>query len=129
LGLGLAAACGGVLPWNFPRARVFLGDTGSHVVGYLLAGLVVENWAGQSVTGAGGVVAPLWAVAVPVADFGQVTFRRWRRGQALWTGDTTHLSHELARRGLGPVGAVVVLWAAAALAGSVGLAVRFWAAH
>ncbi len=119
------AACGallGFLPWNFPNARVFLGDAGSHLTGYLVAVLAIlphfhtkENPRGFT------VLAPLLILAVPLVDLAQVVVGRWRRGQPFYVGDTNHLSHLLTRAGLSRPKAVLALWAAAALLGAVPL--------
>jgi UDP-GlcNAc:undecaprenyl-phosphate GlcNAc-1-phosphate transferase len=110
----------GFLPYNFPQARSFLGDAGSHLVGYLLAVLAIlphfysplhpRPWA---------VISPLLILAVPLADLVQVVFLRWRMGRPFYVGDTNHLSHRLARAGLGRTTAVLLLWLAAAAAGAV----------
>jgi len=104
----------GFLPYNFPRARAFLGDSGSHLVGYLLAVLAIlphfysvrhpRPWA---------VLIPLLVLAIPLADLVWVVFLRWRIGQPFYQGDTNHLSHRLVRRGLTRTQAVLVIWLAA----------------
>jgi UDP-GlcNAc:undecaprenyl-phosphate GlcNAc-1-phosphate transferase len=101
----------GFLPYNFPRARAFLGDAGSHLVGYLLAVLAIlphfytvrhpNRWA---------VLIPLLVLAIPLADLVWVVFLRWRIGQPFYQGDTNHLSHRLVRRGLTQRQAVLVIW-------------------
>jgi UDP-GlcNAc:undecaprenyl-phosphate GlcNAc-1-phosphate transferase len=104
----------GFLPYNFPRARAFLGDAGSHLVGYLLAVLAIlphfytlrnqRRWA---------VLIPLLILAIPLADMVWVVVLRWRMRQAFYQGDTNHLSHRLVRRGLTRTQAVLLIWAAA----------------
>ena len=104
----------GFLPYNFPRARVFLGDAGSHLVGYLLAVLAIlphfytvrhpRRWA---------VLIPLVVLAIPLADLVWVVVLRWRIHQPFYQGDTNHLSHRLVRRGLTQTQAVLVIWLAA----------------
>jgi len=104
----------GFLPYNFPRARAFLGDAGSHLVGYLLAVLAIlphfytarhpRPWA---------VLIPLLVLAVPLVDLVWVVLLRWRLRRPFYQGDTNHLSHRLVRRGLSRTLAVLVIWAAA----------------
>jgi UDP-GlcNAc:undecaprenyl-phosphate GlcNAc-1-phosphate transferase len=104
----------GFLPYNFPSARAFLGDAGSHLVGYLLAVLAIlphfytvrhpRRWA---------VVIPLLVLSVPLLDMVWVVLLRWRIGQPFYQGDTNHISHRLVRRGLTRWQAVVVIWVAA----------------
>jgi UDP-GlcNAc:undecaprenyl-phosphate GlcNAc-1-phosphate transferase len=101
----------GFLPYNFPSARAFLGDAGSHLVGYLLAVLAIlphfysvrhlRPWA---------VLIPLLVLAIPLADLVWVVLLRWRIGQPFYEGDTNHLSHRLVRRGLTRAQAVLVIW-------------------
>jgi UDP-GlcNAc:undecaprenyl-phosphate/decaprenyl-phosphate GlcNAc-1-phosphate transferase len=101
----------GFLPYNFPRARAFLGDAGSHLVGYLLAVLAIlphfytarhpRRWA---------VLIPLLVLAIPLVDLVWVVVFRWRTGRPFYQGDTNHLSHQLVRRGLTRTQAVLVIW-------------------
>src|SRR5439155_19778995 len=110
----------GFLPYNFPRARAFLGDAGSHLVGYLLAVLAIlphfytsrhpRRWA---------VLIPLIVLAVPLMDLAWVVFLRWRISQPFYQGDTNHLSHRLVRLGLTQTRAVLVIWIVAALLGAL----------
>jgi UDP-GlcNAc:undecaprenyl-phosphate/decaprenyl-phosphate GlcNAc-1-phosphate transferase len=112
----------GFLPYNFPRARAFLGDAGSHLVGYLLAVLAIlphfytvrhpRHWA---------VLIPLLVLGIPLLDMVQVVIVRWRLGKPFYHGDTNHLSHRLVQFGLAKSTAVVVLWLASALLASLAL--------
>jgi UDP-GlcNAc:undecaprenyl-phosphate GlcNAc-1-phosphate transferase len=124
-----ALACGsllGFLPRNYPRATAFLGDSGSHLAGCLLAILPI-----LSILPAQGPAAPpappaallraLAIVGVPLADVAWIILFRWRAGQPLSVGDTNHLSHRLTRAGLSPARAVFVLWIAGALLGASAL--------
>jgi UDP-GlcNAc:undecaprenyl-phosphate GlcNAc-1-phosphate transferase len=110
----------GFLPFNFPRARVFLGDAGSHLLGYLMAVLAIlphfytqrhpRHWA---------VFIPLLVLAVPLADLVWVVILRTRIGLPFYMGDNNHLSHRLVRLGLSPVQAVLSIWLMAALLGGL----------
>jgi UDP-GlcNAc:undecaprenyl-phosphate GlcNAc-1-phosphate transferase len=109
----------GFLPYNFPRASAFLGDAGSHLVGYLLAVLAIlphfytslrpRRWA---------VLIPLAVLAIPLADLVWVVLWRWWHGKPFYQGDTNHLSHRLVRRGASRTRAVLIIWLAAALCGA-----------
>ncbi len=110
----------GFLPYNFPRARAFLGDSGSHLVGYLMAVLAIlphfytprhpHRWA---------VLVPLLVLAVPLLDMAWVVVLRSLKSQPFYVGDTNHLSHRLVRRGLSQSSAVATIWAAATVVGAL----------
>ncbi len=112
----------GFLPYNFPRASAFLGDAGSHLVGYLLAVLAIlphfytarrpRTWA---------VFSPLLILAVPLADLAWVVLLRWRKGKPFYIGDTNHLSHRLVQLGHSRVKAVLLIWLLAAIFGGLAL--------
>ncbi len=122
LALAMCGALVGFLPWNFPTGRVFLGDAGSHLVGFLVAVLAImpHFFTPQNPRGFA-VLAPLLILAVPLLDLIQVVIGRWRRGQPFYVGDTNHFSHLLVRRGLSRTAAVLVLWTIAALLGVIPL--------
>lgn len=112
----------GFLPYNFPKASVFLGDAGSHLVGYLLAVLaILPSFHTPEHPNAVAVLAPLVILAVPLGDLVCVVIIRYRAGKPFWIGDTNHLSHRLVRAGLSKSTAVLVIWMLAALAGAGGL--------
>ncbi len=124
LALLVAGALAGFLPYNFPRASVFLGDSGSHLVGYLLAVLAILPHFYSAKLAAPSrlaVLSPLFILAVPLVDLARVVCVRTLAGRPFWLGDTNHLSHRLVRAGLTKPQAVGVLWATAAVAGSLAL--------
>jgi UDP-GlcNAc:undecaprenyl-phosphate/decaprenyl-phosphate GlcNAc-1-phosphate transferase len=104
----------GFLPYNFPRARAFLGDAGSHLVGYLLAVLaILPHFYTVHHPHQFAVLIPLLVLAIPLADLVWVVLLRWRIHQPFYQGDTNHLSHRLVRRGLTRTQAVLAIWLAA----------------
>lgn len=122
--LAAAGACAGFLPYNFPNASVFLGDAGSHVIGYLLGTLSIQVWAvdGGAAQAAPRAFAILLVLAVPLLDITQVVAGRALGGRPVHVADTNHVSHRLVRVGFGPAGAVLVLWGIAAALGALGVA-------
>jgi UDP-GlcNAc:undecaprenyl-phosphate GlcNAc-1-phosphate transferase len=117
-------ACGallGFLPYNFPNARAFLGDAGSHLVGYLLAVLAIlpHFYSKQNPSRFAGlaVLSPLLVLAVPLADLAWVVILRTRARKPFWIGDTNHLSHRLVRAGMSRTRAVLVIWLIAVMIG------------
>jgi UDP-GlcNAc:undecaprenyl-phosphate/decaprenyl-phosphate GlcNAc-1-phosphate transferase len=116
----IAGALLGFLPYNFPNASAFLGDSGSHLVGYLLAVLgILPHFYTPRHPRTLAVLAPLLILAVPLADLAWVVLLRWRMGQPFYLGDTNHLSHRLVRRGLSAMQAVLVIWLLAAALGAL----------
>ncbi len=94
LAFALAAACLGFLPFNLPRARVFLGDVGSGALGYALAALAI--WlAMQDWMHAPGLLLPLSAFLV---DASLTLATRIVRGQAWWLPHTEHAYQHWTRR-------------------------------
>ena len=99
LAIALAGACLGFLLHNFPPARVFLGDAGSLLVGFLLAAIGLNlDLIGQS--GVIRVAVPLLALAVPLFDTTLVVIARFRDRRPVFRGGTDHSSHRLAAKGL-----------------------------
>lgn len=120
MGFIIAGALLGFLPYNFPKASAFLGDSGSHLVGYLLAILgILPHFYTPKHPRALAVLSPLLILAVPLGDMAWVVLLRWRRGKPFYIGDTNHLSHRLARRGLANTQAVVAIWSLAAATGAL----------
>jgi UDP-GlcNAc:undecaprenyl-phosphate GlcNAc-1-phosphate transferase len=109
-----AGALAGFLPYNFPKASAFLGDAGSHLVGYLLAVLaILPHFYSVKHAKPLAVLTPLLVLAVPLADLAWVVLLRWQAGKPFYVGDTNHLSHRLVRRGLTQTQAVCLIWAIA----------------
>jgi UDP-GlcNAc:undecaprenyl-phosphate GlcNAc-1-phosphate transferase len=119
-GFLMCGALAGFLPWNFPNARAFLGDAGSHLVGYLLAVMaILPHFYTKTNPRPLAVLAPLFVLAIPLLDLAQVSLFRTLNKKPFWIGDTNHLSHRLVRLGLSRTGAVLLLWLLAAILGAV----------
>jgi UDP-GlcNAc:undecaprenyl-phosphate GlcNAc-1-phosphate transferase len=104
----LAGSLLGFLPFNFPPARIFLGDTGSLLVGLLLAVIsLVQN---RKATLALTLAVPIVAMLVPMLDTLLAIVRRVRNGLHPFRGDTHHLHHRLLTLGLAPRRAVLLIW-------------------
>lgn len=90
----LAAGCAGFLPFNFPRARIFMGDVGSGALGYLVAGLLAL---GLSVTDSAPV---LWLMlpAVFLVDSGFTLLSRMLKGEPWMQPHTQHLYQRFVKR-------------------------------
>jgi UDP-GlcNAc:undecaprenyl-phosphate GlcNAc-1-phosphate transferase len=119
-GFLMCGALVGFLPWNFPEARAFLGDAGSHLVGYLLAVMaILPHFYSKQNPHPLAVLSPLLVLAVPLFDLAQVSVFRTLNKKPFWIGDTNHLSHRLTRTGMSRRQAVLLLWLAAATIGAI----------
>ncbi|HEY3761808.1 MAG TPA: MraY family glycosyltransferase [Verrucomicrobiae bacterium] len=108
----------GFLPWNFPNARAFLGDAGSHLVGYLLAVMaLLPHFYSKQNPHPLAVLSPLLVLAIPLFDLAQVVVTRTLNGKPFWIGDTNHVSHWLVRQGLTRSQAVLLIWLVAVMIG------------
>jgi UDP-GlcNAc:undecaprenyl-phosphate/decaprenyl-phosphate GlcNAc-1-phosphate transferase len=122
IGFLMCGALLGFLPYNYPNARAFLGDAGSHLVGYLLAVLaILPHFYSEHNPRPWAVFTPLLVLAVPLADLVWVVILRWRMGKPFYVGDTNHLSHRLVRRGFSKPRAVLLIWLCAVLIGAIAL--------
>jgi UDP-GlcNAc:undecaprenyl-phosphate GlcNAc-1-phosphate transferase len=92
MGFALIGALMGFLPHNFPPARVFLGDTGSLLLGYALALLALDGYQRVSLIT---FVVPLLALAVPILDTTLSIARRIYRRQPLFRADRLHMHHRI----------------------------------
>ncbi len=118
----MAGALTGFLPYNYPNAKAFLGDAGSHLSGYWLAILaILPHYYSRSTPNAWAVLSPLLVLAIPLGDMAYVVFLRTLKGQPFYIGDTNHLSHRLVRAGWSRPGAVALIWVVGALTGGIAL--------
>jgi len=92
LGLALVGALLGFLPHNFPPARIFLGDTGSTLIGYTLAIVALDSYRRVSLIT---FVVPLLALAVPILDTLLSIVRRVRLRAPILSADRMHMHHRL----------------------------------
>jgi UDP-GlcNAc:undecaprenyl-phosphate GlcNAc-1-phosphate transferase len=116
----------GFLPWNFPNARAFLGDAGSHLTGYLLAVLaILPHFYTKQNPHPLAVLTPLFVLAIPLIDLAQVSLFRTLNKKPFWLGDNNHLSHRLVRAGLSRTSAVLILWLAATIVGLIAFVFYF----
>ena len=102
MGLVLIGALLGFLVFNFPPAKIFMGDCGSMIVGFFVALLTLRTtyYNTEAGTKLYSVFMPAIVMAVPLYDFISVTFLRLKQGKSPFVGDTQHFSHRLKRRGL-----------------------------
>jgi len=104
----------GFLVFNFPPAKIFMGDGGSMVVGFFVALLSLRTTYYHEAIGGGfyAVFMPIIVMAVPLYDFISVTLLRISQGKSPFVGDTQHFSHRLKRRGLSDTQTALTLYLA-----------------
>ena len=120
----MGGACAGFLPHNFFPARIFMGDSGSMLLGLVLSGSAL-TLTGQFADGLGGagrrstaswfvmllpILLPISILIVPLADLVLAVVRRTRRGQAFYQPDKEHLHHRLLEIGHSQRRAVLIMW-------------------
>ncbi|MBA2383714.1 MAG: NAD-binding protein [Actinobacteria bacterium] len=121
----VALACAGFLPFNLRPGRpaaVFMGDSGSQVIGLALGALGLAATYKVAGTTLATLVLPLLVLAVPMLDTGLVTVLRLLEGRPVSQGGRDHTSHRLVYRGLSEKRAVLLLTAIAAGLGATSLA-------
>jgi UDP-GlcNAc:undecaprenyl-phosphate/decaprenyl-phosphate GlcNAc-1-phosphate transferase len=138
----LAGACIGFLPHNFYPARIFMGDSGSMLLGLVFSGSTLTltgqfaavqlSAEGDYQTGNGlvfllPILLPITMLVVPFADMALAVVRRTRRGQAFYHPDKEHLHHRLLEFGHSQRRAVVIMWLWAALIAFGAVAVTLYA--
>jgi UDP-GlcNAc:undecaprenyl-phosphate/decaprenyl-phosphate GlcNAc-1-phosphate transferase len=123
----------GFLPWNFHPARVFMGDSGSLLLGLVL-GVATVSGVGRNVQGPSGgdlavvaipILVPLLVLAVPLVDVALAIARRLRRGTGIGHADKEHIHHRLLEIGHSHRQAVLLMYAWSALVSACALAVAF----
>jgi len=124
LSLALALACAGFLPFNLrPRrsAAVFMGDSGSQMLGFALAAFGLSaSWKVAGTTVAT-LLLPILVLAVPILDTTLVTVVRLLDGRPVYQGGRDHTSHRLVYHGLSERRAVVLLAVISAALGTTSL--------
>ncbi len=118
-----AGAALGFLFRNFYPASVFMGDSGSNLLGYLLGvAAVVGSLKTPAVVA---LVVPLAVLAVPFLDTGFVIAKRLKYRRKPWLADANHFHHRMARIGFSQRRTVAYLYGWTVLLAGVGLALRF----
>ncbi|MBI5832218.1 MAG: undecaprenyl/decaprenyl-phosphate alpha-N-acetylglucosaminyl 1-phosphate transferase [Armatimonadetes bacterium] len=115
LAIALVGGLVGFLRLNFPPAKVFMGDGGALLLGYVLAAISVSGLMKSAALI--GVLAPLMVLALPMVDLVKVVAGRVMRGENPMKADRTHLHHRLADAGWSVYSALLFAYALAGLCG------------
>ena len=119
----VAGACFGFLHHNFYPARIFMGDSGSMLLGFILATLAIEGLLKTAATVA--LFFPLLVLAIPIVDTSFVLVKRLKHGRPLYAADRTHLHHRFANIGFSQRRAALYMYAWCGVLAGAALATRF----
>jgi len=109
LALGMVGSIFGFLFHNFPPAKVYMGDSGAYLIGFVIAALSLLNSEKGTVLAA--LIAPVLALALPIADVVFAMLRRGINGLPIFRPDRGHIHHRLRRAGLSRQKTIAVLYA------------------
>lgn len=109
----IAGACLGFLPYNFNPAKIFMGDTGSLFLGYMLAVISILG----SLKSTTALIIPIVALGLPIFDTTFAIVRRYLNGKPIMEADKGHLHHRLLHIGLSQKRAVLLLYLKSGLFG------------
>jgi UDP-GlcNAc:undecaprenyl-phosphate GlcNAc-1-phosphate transferase len=123
----LAGACAAFLVFNFHPAKVFMGDAGSMLLGFVIAGVAVSGVVKTSAAIA--IVAPLVVLAIPILDTSFVIMKRLKHGLPVYSADRSHFHHRFFTIGWSQRKTVLALYGWCALMCAVALTLRFLPYH
>ena len=115
----LSGAILGFLPYNFNPASIFLGDTGSQLLGFLLAAISIEGTIKSAAAFA--IAVPILALGLPIYDTIFAMIRRKINGKPIMQADRGHLHHRLLDMGLTQRQAVIIMYLISAVLGGIAI--------
>ncbi len=121
--LSLAGACVGFLRHNFYPAKIFMGDTGSLLLGFLLGAITVQGV--MKTLAASAFILPLLVMAIPIADTAFAIFRRVKKKRPISEPDRGHIHHRFLDRGFSQRRAVLFIYLWTSIFSLVALSLRF----
>ena len=122
----MASLCGAILGflwYNFNPATIFMGDSGSYFIGYMIAALSMMG--STKTQTAATLLIPVIALGIPLMDTVWATIRRFVVGRGLFTPDKDHFHHRLLKMGLSHRTAVLVLYSVSIVMGLAALSLVF----
>lgn len=119
----LAGTLIGFLRHNFNPARIFMGDSGSMFIGFILGAITVQSAAKSTATLA--LLVPLVIMGVPIFDTGYAIWRRFINKRPLTVADKEHIHHRLLKKGFSHKKVVLLIYAWTAALSGIGISLRF----
>src|SRR5690242_5752462 len=120
-------ACVGFLRHNFYPARIFMGDSGAMLLGFVLAALSVQGLLKTAAVAT--LFFPLVVLAVPILDTSFVVAKRLKYGRPVYSADRWHLHHRFMNIGYSQRRAALTMWAWCAVLSGAALSLRFLKPH
>ena len=126
LSIAIAGACIGFLVWNMYPAKIFMGDAGSQMLGYLLATVTLIGDYPTKGTTLFAAIVPIIILALPIFDTLFAIVRRAANHKPIMMADKGHLHHRIMGMGFGQRRTVLVLYSISAIMGVAGV---LWTIH
>jgi UDP-GlcNAc:undecaprenyl-phosphate GlcNAc-1-phosphate transferase len=123
----VAGAAIGFLRYNFHPATIIMGDSGSLMLGFLLATLAIQGV--LKTAAAVSLVFPLVILALPILDTSFVILKRLKHGQPIYRADRSHFHHRFANIGFGQRRTALMMYAWCVVLSAFALAIRFVPNH
>jgi UDP-GlcNAc:undecaprenyl-phosphate/decaprenyl-phosphate GlcNAc-1-phosphate transferase len=120
-------ACVGFLRHNFYPARIFMGDSGALLLGFILGALSIQGLLKTAAVAT--LLFPLIVLAIPIIDTSFVVAKRLKYGRPVYTADSWHLHHRFMNIGYSQRRAALTMWAWCAILAGAALSVRFLRPH
>jgi UDP-GlcNAc:undecaprenyl-phosphate GlcNAc-1-phosphate transferase len=120
-------ACVGFLRHNFYPARIFMGDSGALLLGFILGALSVQGLLKTAAVAT--LLFPLIVLAIPIIDTSFVVAKRLKYGRPVYTADAWHLHHRFMNIGYSQRRAALTMWAWCAVLAGAALSLRFLKPH
>lgn len=122
ISFALAGSALGFLKHNFPKAGIFMGDTGSLVLGYILSAIaIMGNWKTYILTTS--LMIPILVLGYPIFDTTLVSVMRILEGRSIFKGGKDHSSHRIALMGFKRVKTVLIIYAICIFLGLIALTI------
>ena len=108
LSLIMLGATLGFLAYNFPPASIFMGDSGSQFLGFIIAVISLLGFKGTTITS---LVVPLCILAIPIFDVALAILRRLIRGEGIMKADKEHFHHQLLKMKFSQRKTILIIYA------------------
>lgn len=108
----MLGSCLGFLMHNFHPASIFMGDSGSMFLGFIIAVITLLGYKNVMMSS---IIIPLLILIIPISDTVFAIIRRKLKGESISTPDKMHIHHQLLKRNLGQLGTVLIIYLATAL--------------